>query len=176
MALIKTVKELLFDMMFEEMSSMDLLVYYNDAAKKHKLPEVKLNLYKNIKADIDEDMYCKEDPLIVVKDGKTISLTYLDFVSKYLPEALPFILRDYNIYEEYDEPTYEEFVNRIVSKSKKFQEYDKEILTAFIFDEDRNITMHGCITTDILLQQLIECDENGEIEEFRDNYTEDYSY
>jgi hypothetical protein len=170
MALIKTIKELAFDMMFENMTLMDMFTYYSNAAKKHNLPVVKLNIYKNIKNDIDEELYCKEDPLITFENGKTISVTNIDFVSKYFHMALPYILRDYNIYEDPDEVAYEEIIKKVIAKSKKLQEYDSETLVDFILDEDRDISLNGCMTTDMLLEKLIECDEEGAIEDFRDNY------
>jgi hypothetical protein len=170
MAMVKTIKELAFDMLLEDMPSIEMLSYYNKAAKKYRLPEVKLNIYRNIKTDIDEELYCKEDPFIVVENSKTISITYLDFVSKYFTAALPYILRDYNIYDDADEIAYEEIMRKVVSKSKKLQEYDIEILTDFVMDEKRDISLNGCMTTDMLLEKLIECDEEGAIEDFRDNY------
>lgn len=163
MALIKTIKELAFDMMFENMSVMDMLTYYNNVAKKHKLPEVKFNIYQNIKSDIDEELYCKEDPLVVNKGDKTISLTNLDFVSKYFPVALPFILRDYDIYDEVDDFVIEEIIKRVIAKSKKLQNYDIDTLVDFVLDYKKDITLNGCMTTDMLLEKLIECDEEGEI-------------
>ena len=55
MAKVKTIKEIVFDMMFEDTSLMDMVVLYDNAAEKYGLPFIKLNLIKNITEDINED-------------------------------------------------------------------------------------------------------------------------
>ena len=157
MAKVKTVKEEIFDMMFDMMPVMDMLVMYNKVHEKAKLPRFSFNVYNNITDDISEDDYSSSDPLICVEDGKTVSRTNIEFVSQYFTKAMKHIIREFDLYEDdIDYVTFEEYMRRVVSKSDKLKSLNIDDVIGVTLDPEYNILMDGNITREMLLENLLD--------------------
>ena len=156
MAKVRTIKEIVFDMMFEDMPLIDILAIYDDAAEKYGFPHFLFNVTKNITVEIDEEEYSSDDPLVTVINGKTISVSNIEFVSRYFAKAVRYILQDYDLYEEPDYLIFEQFIQKVIRNEKKLKLYKIDNIVEMVLDKDLNLMMDGNITTEMLLENILE--------------------